>query len=114
MKKLSKTKNVYLYEIWWTGNGGIPCDSEYCSFDHKPDSNDIEQECINTFGSPNDFPQGWRGFKYKKLKIQDIKLIIDKFHKMSRQYNKLFEKHRASNKLMCFYLYNPLLKNKRN
>ncbi len=112
MKKITKP-SVYLYEIWWTGNGGIPCQSEYCAFDYKPDADDIEQECINTFGSPNDFPEGWRGFKHKQLKLQDIKTIADKFNKADNQYNKAFKKRRAARKLFSFYIDNPVLKKAR-
>ncbi|MEN9919929.1 MAG: hypothetical protein RL662_2365 [Bacteroidota bacterium] len=113
MKKTIKKPTVYLYEIWWTGNGGIPCQSEYCAFDYKPDADDIEQECINTFGSPNDFPEGWRGFKHKKLKLQDVKVLIDRNHKATRKAIKAEQKHRDSENLLNFYIDNPVLKKAR-
>lgn len=113
MKKTTKKPQVYLYEIWWTGNGGLPCQSEYCAFDHKPDADDIEQECINTFGSPNDFPEGWRGFKHKKLKLQEVKLLIVRHRKAERKFIKANEKRRYAEKLLEFYIDNPVLKKAR-
>jgi len=113
MKRTTKKEPVYLYELWWTGNGGIPGQSEYTAFDHKPTPDQIEQECIDKFGSPNDFPEGWRGFKYKRIKLQDIQSIIDKFHKADNHYNKAFQKRRKANKLLDFYLDNSILKKAR-
>jgi len=97
-------KGLFIYKLWYTGNGGIPSDVKYSYFISKPSDDDLYEAACSHFGGPDSHSSGFRGFQWQKVPFKNFRKLADRHSELDTIARKATEKAKQVRQLVDFYL----------